>query len=39
LIAFSSNRRGSPGVYLSGQDGVDQNQVINGGAETVRWAR
>jgi TolB protein len=39
LIAFSSNRRGSPGVYLSGQDGLDQNQVINGGAETVRWAR
>jgi len=39
LIAFSSNRRGSPGVYLSGQDGLDQNQIINGGAETVRWAR
>jgi len=39
LIAFSSNRRGSPGVYLSGQDGLDQNQVINGVAETVRWAR
>lgn len=39
LIAFSSNRRGSPGVYLSGQDGLDQNQVINGTAETVRWAR
>lgn len=39
LIAFASNRRGSPGVYLSGQDGVDQNQVISGVAETVRWAR
>ena len=39
LIAFSSNRRGSPGVYLSGQDGLDQNQVIDGVAETVRWAR
>ena len=39
LIAFSSNRRGSPGVYLSGQDGLDQNQVIKGTAETVRWAR
>jgi TolB protein len=39
LIAFSSNRRGSPGVYLSGQDGLDQNQVIMGTAETVRWAR
>jgi len=39
LIAFSSNRRGSSGVYLSGQDGLDQNQVIKGGAETVRWHR
>ena len=39
LIAFSSNRRGSAGVYLSGQDGVDQNLVIAGVAETVRWAR
>jgi TolB protein len=39
LIAFSSNRRGSPGVYLSGQDGLDQNQVIAGKAETIRWAR
>jgi len=38
LIAFTSNRRGSPGVYLSGQDGLDQNQVISGEAETVRWA-
>jgi TolB protein len=38
LIAFTSNRRGSPGVYLSGQDGLDQNQVIEGTAETVRWA-
>jgi TolB protein len=39
LIAFSSNRRGSPGVYLSAQDGLDQNQVLSGVAETVRWAR
>ena len=38
LIAFSSNRRGSPGVYLTGIDGLDQNQVIPGEAETVRWA-
>jgi len=38
LIAFSSNRRGSAGVYLAGQDGLDQNQVISGEAETVRWA-
>ena len=39
LIAFTSNRRGSPGVYLSSQDGLDQNQIIDGVAETVRWAR
>ncbi len=38
LIAFTSNRRGSPGVYLSGQDGLDQNLVIDGVAETVRWS-
>ena len=39
LIAFASNRSGASGVYLSGQDGVDQNLVIGGKAETVRWAR
>ena len=39
LIAFTSNRRGGSGVYLSAQDGLDQNQVIKGGAETVRWQR
>lgn len=37
IIAFTSNRRGGSGVYLSGQDGLDQNQVTEGGAETVRW--
>lgn len=39
IIAFTSNRRGGSGVYLSGVDGLDQNQVIKGGAETVRWRR
>jgi TolB protein len=39
LIAFASNRRGSPGIYLSGQDGLDQNLVVAGTAETVRWSR
>lgn len=39
LIAFASDRQGSAGVYLSGQDGLDQNLVISGVAETVRWAR
>jgi TolB protein len=38
LIAFASNRSGSPGVYLSSQDGMEQNLVIGGAAETVRWA-
>lgn len=37
LIAFASNRRGAPGVYLAGQDGADQNRVVSGNAETVRW--
>jgi len=39
LIAFASNRRGSSGIYLSSQDGLEQNQVIGGAAETIRWAR
>jgi len=39
LIAFASNRRGASGIYLSGQDGVDQNLVVGGVAETVRWDR
>lgn len=38
LIAFTSNRRGSAGVYLTGLDGLDQNLVIGGPAETVRWS-
>lgn len=39
ILAFTSNRRGASGVYLSGLDGLDQNQVIDGNAETVRWQR
>ncbi|MEM7134926.1 MAG: hypothetical protein AAF500_00025 [Myxococcota bacterium] len=39
IIAFTSNRRGASGVYLSGLDGFDQNQIIEGSAETVRWQR
>lgn len=38
LIAFTSNRRDSSGVYLTGLDGLDQNLVIGGAAETVRWS-
>ena len=39
LVAFASNRSGGSGVYLSGQDGIDQHLVVSGVAETVRWAR
>ena len=39
LIAFASDRSGASGIYLSGQDGIDQNLVIGGVAETVRWSR
>lgn len=39
LIAFASTRSGASGIYLSGQDGVDQNLVVGGVAETVRWSR
>lgn len=38
LVAFASNRRDSSGVYLTGLDGLDQNLVIGGAAETVRWS-
>jgi TolB protein len=38
LIAFTSSRRDSSGVYLTGLDGLDQNLVIGGAAETVRWS-
>ena len=39
VIAFASTRSGAAGVYLAGQDGVDQNLVVGGRAETVRWSR
>jgi TolB protein len=37
IVAFTSNRRGAPGVYLASPLGFNQNQVIEGAAETVRW--
>ncbi len=37
IVAFTSNRRGAPGVYMASPLGFNQNQVIEGAAETVRW--
>jgi len=39
LIAFSSTRRGAPGVYLSSPQGNGQTRVVEGAAESVRWGR
>jgi TolB protein len=37
IVAFTSNRRGAPGVYLASPLGFNQNQIVEGAAETVRW--
>ncbi len=37
IVAFTSNRRGAPGIYLASPLGFNQNQVVEGAAETVRW--
>ncbi|MCA9535056.1 MAG: PD40 domain-containing protein, partial [Myxococcales bacterium] len=37
LVAFASDRRGAPGIYLSSTQGFNQNRVVQGDAETVRW--
>ena len=37
LVAFASDRRGAPGIYLSSTLGFNQNLVARGDAETVRW--
>lgn len=39
ILAFASSRSGAPGIYLAGPDGQDQNLVVRGAAETVRWRR
>ena len=36
MIAFSSSRGG---IFLSNPEGLNQNLVIPGGAETVRWSQ
>lgn len=38
LVAFASTRRGAPGIYLASPRGNNQNRVVEGAAETVRWA-
>ncbi len=38
MIAFSSTRGGG-GVYIMNPDGLNQQQVIRGAAETIRWSR
>ena len=37
MLAFTSSRRGGQGVYIASPDGQDQNRIIKGHAETVRW--
>ncbi len=39
IVAFTSNRRGAPGIYLASPLGFNQNRVVEGEAETVRWNR
>jgi TolB protein len=36
MVAFASSRGG---IYISNPDGLNQNLVVKGGAETVRWSR
>ena len=37
MVAFTSDRRGAPGIYVSSTLGFNQHRVVNGEAETVRW--
>ena len=39
MVAFVSDRRGAPGIYLSSVKGFNQNRIYTGAAETVRWSR
>jgi TolB protein len=38
LLAFVSDRRRAPGVYLASPQGYNQSRVVEGAAETVRWS-
>lgn len=37
LVAFASDRRGAPGIYLASTLGYNQNLIVPGEAEGVRW--
>lgn len=37
MVAFTSDRRGAPGIYVSSPLGFNQHRVVVGAAETVRW--
>jgi Tol biopolymer transport system component len=37
ILAFTSDRRGAPGIYLSSTRGFGQTKIIAGAGETVRW--
>ncbi len=37
MLAFVSDRRGAPGIYVSSPLGFNQHRVVAGEAETVRW--
>lgn len=39
MVAFVSNRKGAPGIYVSSVNGFNQHKVVSGKAETVRWSR
>jgi TolB protein len=36
MVAFASSRGG---IFISNPDGLNQNLVVKGGAETIRWSR
>lgn len=37
MVAFVSDRRGAPGIYISSTRGFGQTRIYSGSAETVRW--
>jgi TolB protein len=39
IVAFASDRRRGEGIYLASPLGFNQNRVVEGAAETVRWSQ
>jgi TolB protein len=37
VVAFASNRRSAPGLYLAGPGGGHQTRVVENEVETIRW--